>query len=62
MQKQQIEQENKDKQIIHQKLVKAEKLKESLEIKQSQIREQREREQKAMELQERQKEQQDKIR
>ena len=37
-QKHQIEQENKDKQIIHQKLVKAEKMKESLEIKHSQIR------------------------
>lgn len=39
MQKHRIEQENKDKQIIHQKLVKAEKVKEDLEIRFTQIAE-----------------------
>jgi hypothetical protein len=59
MQKHRIEQENKDKQIIHQKLVKAEKAKEELEIRHAQNAE---RARKAKEHQERMREQQERAR
>ena len=45
MQNHVLEQEAKDKQIIHQKLVKAEEIKEQLEIRSAKDRERREKQQ-----------------